>query len=510
MSIPAGDAEAATWNIGDVFVGTDFGTHMIFSNSGVYKETIDHGYGGQNTGCAFNPSLDKFYATNFANTRVVVYEDAHPHAIADIIDAGAISPGGRTESIVFAANGDFYIGHPDGNQDIHRYNAAGEFQQSYDVAIENRGSDWIDLAADQKTMFYTSEGREIKRYDVSGGGVQLPDFATVPWPTVYALRLLPPGDGSGGLIVANTLDIRRLDGSGAVVQIYDAPGEDRWFAMNLDPNGTSFWSGGLGGTGNLYRFNIATGAVEVGPIFIGAGMNVEGICVKGELTAGIINALEFSKDDDVPDEECKAKGENILYDLCFDNIEGTEDIYNVLVTDSLPLEVDFVLASDGGVYDPGTHTVTWDIGKVLAGAPRRCLQLEVTVLSSPTLKVTNYATIEGGVPPDNVKTTVTEQTDVCGLALVAPLNGRTNYLPPGLLWKGNLGPRAVYVVDFLLPPSGSIISIPPRQDTEWRVPDSTWSKIPRGSKIYWRVRGLDPDAMPPVVFTTETWRFYKY
>jgi uncharacterized repeat protein (TIGR01451 family) len=219
---------------------------------------------------------------------------------------------------------------------------------------------------------------------------------------------------------------------------------------------------------------------------------------------------ELSKDDGIAEGECAGIGEYLSYDLCFDNIEGTEDIYNVLVTDSLPLEVDFVLASDGGVYESGTHTVIWDIGTVPAGAPQRCLQLSVTVLSPPTLTVTNQVTIEGGVPPDDIKTTVTEQTDVCGIALVAPLNGRIDYLSPEMQWKSSFGPRALYVVDFLLPPSGSIISIPPRQDTKWKVPDSTWSKVPRGSKIYWRVRGLDPDATPPVVFTSEAWRFYKY
>jgi hypothetical protein len=92
MSIPTGGVEAAEWEIGDVFVGISSGAHMIYSNSGAYKEMINnlYVYGGITTGCAFNPSLDKFYATNHSNTRVVVYEDVHPHVIVDIIDAGVI------------------------------------------------------------------------------------------------------------------------------------------------------------------------------------------------------------------------------------------------------------------------------------------------------------------------------------------------------------------------------------------------------------------------------------
>ena len=36
------------------------------------------------------------------------------------------------------------------------------------------------------------------------------------------------------------------------------------------------------------------------------------------------------------------------------------------VTDSLPGDVTFVSASNGGVYDPATHTVAWSTGTVPA------------------------------------------------------------------------------------------------------------------------------------------------
>src|SRR5439155_9788575 len=65
------------------------------------------------------------------------------------------------------------------------------------------------------------------------------------------------------------------------------PGESSWFALNLDPDGTSFWSGSSA-TNNVYRFNIATGAKELGPINIGPRpAELLGICVKGERTAAI-------------------------------------------------------------------------------------------------------------------------------------------------------------------------------------------------------------------------------
>ena len=160
------------------------------------------------------------------------------------------------------------------------------------VEVPGRGSDWIDLAADQTTMFYTSEGRLVYRYDVSTS-TQLTNFATLPGPRgpniAFALRLLPPGDGSGGLLVADQSNIKRLDGSGAVVQTYDVAGEDGWFSLNLDPNGTSFWAGNFPSSNNFYRFNIATGAIEAGPINTGAGTQLFGLCLKGELTAAVGN-----------------------------------------------------------------------------------------------------------------------------------------------------------------------------------------------------------------------------
>jgi hypothetical protein len=279
---------ATTWNVGDVFAGVGGGAYNVYDNNGVFKETINQGLSGFTTGCSFNPDLTKLYTTNFTNTKVVVFNDPSPHSVVQTINT--ITPGASasSESIVFAADGQFYVGHADGDRDVKRYNPSGVFQQAYNVATEvgGRGSDWIDLAADQTTLFYTSEGRRILRYNVSGAGTQLPDFATLPGTVemnrAFALRILPPGDGSGGLMVADTSNIKRLNGVGVVAQTYDALGEDAWFSLSLDPNGTSFWAGDQV-TNNFYRFNIATGAVEVGPIQ--SGGSLFGLCLKGEITA---------------------------------------------------------------------------------------------------------------------------------------------------------------------------------------------------------------------------------
>ncbi|HEX9635688.1 MAG TPA: hypothetical protein VGB34_09440 [Candidatus Limnocylindria bacterium] len=363
----AAPAQASTaWNLGDLFAGIADGQYNVYDNAGTFKETISDGQGGFTTGCAFNPTLDKLYTTNFSAGNVVVYNDPSPHAIAQTIDTAA-QGGAAPESIVFAANGDFYVGHADGDRDIQRYNAAGAYQQSYDVATDARGSDWIELAADQDTIYYTSEGRLVMRYDVSTS-TQLADFATLPDSgAAFALRLLPPGDGTGGLLVADSGDVKRLDGGGAVVQTYDVTGEDAWFSLNLDPNGTSFWAGDFL-TQNFYRFNIASGATEIGPI--NSGGILFGLCLKGEPTAAVPEICGDGIDNDgdgLIDEGCQPSTETSAsgtkyYDA---NANGQLDVGEAGLAD-WPIDYDdgttsaSVLTDAAGNFavnlDPGDYT----------------------------------------------------------------------------------------------------------------------------------------------------------
>ena len=271
---------STTWNTGDVFAAIGGGQYKVFDNNGNLKETISDGLSGFTTGCAFNPGLTKLYTTNFSNTKVVVHDDNFPHNILQTIDTNLTSPGGHTESIVFDAAGNFYVGHPDGNDLIHKYDAAGNLLTTFSVAVDARGTDWIDLAADQSTLFYTSEGRAIQRYDTSSN-TQLTNFATLPGAgNAFTLCLLPPGDGSGGLLVADNSNVKRLDGSGTVIQTYDVTGVGGWFALNLDPDGTSFWAGSFGNSA-FYKFDIATGGLDTQLVTVVAGGAHFSLCFKG-------------------------------------------------------------------------------------------------------------------------------------------------------------------------------------------------------------------------------------
>lgn len=65
---------------------------------------------------------------------------------------------------------------------------------------------------------------------------------------------------------------------------------------------------------------------------------------------------------------CYFKGE-IGFELEAGN-PGTAPANNVLVTDTLPAGLDFVLASEGGAYDPQSRTITWRVAAMAPGSKR--------------------------------------------------------------------------------------------------------------------------------------------
>jgi hypothetical protein len=303
-------AQASEWQRGDVLVAIGGGQYQLWRQTGtgeggpIYTliETLTDGSGsvsGENgsggngftTGCAFD-STSHLYTTNFSNTKAYKFSIPDPHSVSQTIDTNAAAPGGDSESIVFDGSGNFLVGNPDFHPGgdltkavVLQYSPAGTLLNTFTVATENRGSDWVELSADGSTLYYTSEGLHIKTFDLvhNAQGADL-NANIFPGSFAYALRLLPQSLG-GGFLLADQEDLVRLDSSGNVVQSYfGAQEESSWFALNLDTNGTSFWAGD-GFTGNLYRFGITSGTIEVGPLTtvpfnLGNATGLGGICVK--------------------------------------------------------------------------------------------------------------------------------------------------------------------------------------------------------------------------------------
>jgi hypothetical protein len=280
--------QASNWRVDDVFVGTGNGQHRVYDKAGNFKETISDGLGGSTGGCGCD-ATGHLWTTNSSSAKVLRYKIDHPHGILQTISV--TSPGAGAGSIVFAGNGDFYIGNPNGDGSIRKYNHSGALLATYVVELENGGSNWIDLTADGKRILYTSEGRLFKQLDVFNNA-QLPDFANLGSAGgsnvgLFALRILP----DGGVVGADKRNIKRLNSDGVVVQTYDVAGEDDWRFLTLDQTKTFLWAGDAT-TGNFYKLNLASGAIEVGPVKVPSG-NLSGLCVDGGSSAAQASLREL-------------------------------------------------------------------------------------------------------------------------------------------------------------------------------------------------------------------------
>lgn len=276
-SPPAGAAERSptvAFNTGDVLAAIGSSQVKHFSPTGTFIETLNDTTGTNFTAGMCFDAAGNLYVTNFDANSVSKFNNSGGLVSANYITAINSHP----ESCVFDTPGNLYIGTADGNGDILKYNSSGTFVTAYDVATQSRGSDWIDLASDQCTMFYTSEGTIIKRFNVCTN-TQLTDFATGLTGAIFALRILP----DGGVLVAETSQVQRLNSSGGVVSTYPAPaGSGVLFALNRDPNGTQFWTGGLE-TGNVYKFDISPVAPPVLTFNAGIATALGGLALFGEL-----------------------------------------------------------------------------------------------------------------------------------------------------------------------------------------------------------------------------------
>jgi len=247
---------------------------QVYDPTGVLLDTLNTGLGGFTTGSVTNVNTGNFYVTDFSASNVS--EFSNTGALIGTFGSGYNA---TPESILFDGSGNVFVGQASGSANVLEFNGAGAPINNFAVATQDRGSDWIDLGADQHTLYYTSEGNTILTYDTSTH-TQGANIGTMSGGAAYAIRLL----GDGTALVADSATVDRVNlTTGAVVQTYVIPGSaGSLFALNLDPNGTDFWTGDFS-TGDLWRVNIATGAVEQ-TIATGAAGNLFGVSVYGEIT----------------------------------------------------------------------------------------------------------------------------------------------------------------------------------------------------------------------------------
>ena len=364
-------AAAQTFQGGDVFVSVGNGQVNWYRSAGAslsLVRTLRTGTPGFTTGMAFD-TAHRLYVTSY-NTGQIFRFDTSGTLL------GPFGPGnlGLVESLVFDAAGNLYAARDD-NGLVTKLDSHGAVVATYSVQVENRGSSVIALSADQCTLFYTSEGTHVKRFNVCTN-TQLADFAVLPSQPAYFVALRANGE----LLAADSSLVARVSAAGSTVQVYDSAGEDSWFALSLDPNGSSFWAGDFL-TGDIYKFNIVTGAIEVGP-FPTCGT----ACMFGIAAFPVRPPTDvaLTKSDGV---ETVRAGDVTTYTLVARN-NGPAQATSVSITDALPTGITFVSAPGCTV---ASGVVTCSIGTLAAGAVAT-RSIGVVVNVDRTTPLTNTAT----------------------------------------------------------------------------------------------------------------------
>jgi hypothetical protein len=247
-----------TFAPGDVFVSLEYGPVQWRRSDGTLLKTLPGAIPGTGEGMAFD-AAGRLYVTRWrlaedpwttGNTTEVF--DVHGESIGSFGSGYDCDP----HAIVFASSGAAYVGQAGCTGAVLKF-APGQPPVQFDVAWDLQGSFWIDLAPDGCTLFYTSWGPNVKRFNVCTG-LQRSNFNRAPLPGAegHDLRVLP----GGGVLVASGEVISRLDATGTRIRTYSIPGEWRpWTGLDLVGDGT-FWAGNYDSS-NVYRFDLATGAV---------------------------------------------------------------------------------------------------------------------------------------------------------------------------------------------------------------------------------------------------------
>ena len=262
ITIGAVATSAYPINPGDVFVsfekqGMGFVRH--YDSNMNLLETLNTGYIFFATGMAFDGNGDLF-VTNF--NAPFISRFSH-------VDGSALPPWstGRLghEDILFDGDCNAWVSNTGRGGGLDKFSSSGAPLGTY---IPGQRTDWIDLASDQRTMFYTHEGQgsdAVLRADVSSfPGTLLTDFVTLPSGpnrVGYAVKFLP----DGGILVADREDILRYTSTGQFVRSYDAPGHDDFFGMCLGLGGTSVWAVDLVQQ-DIVNIDLGTGVATITPM----------------------------------------------------------------------------------------------------------------------------------------------------------------------------------------------------------------------------------------------------
>ena len=248
-------AAGVAYQKGDVFVAIGGGVIRHFDASGTLLDTLDTTTNDQMTGMCFD-AAHNLYATDYFTNQMSKFD-----SMGNLLQASWGGPfSTKPEDCLQAKDGSIWTGEVDGADKLRQWTTGGTQLAEHSPAPQSRGIDWFDLNPDQCVFDYTSEGSSVLRFNVCTD-TQLSNLTDgLPGAPCIAVRIR----ADGTVLVTCNAEIYLLDASGTVLKIYPLSGLPGvafpLFAMNLDPDGTSFWTADYN-NGNIYRVDIATGDV---------------------------------------------------------------------------------------------------------------------------------------------------------------------------------------------------------------------------------------------------------
>jgi hypothetical protein len=298
-------ANPVDWVVGDLVVAGGNDSYQVWHSpnptaskpSYTKLVTLNDGVtptGGGTAGCTFD-SAYRLFTTNFTNSKVVRFSVDAGHGPISQVPSATLT---QNKSVAFDAGGNFYVGYAGtgaSSGGLAKYSHDGTRLSSFSpptIAVENQGVEWIDLASDGKTVFYTSEGRKIFTFNTATLVSSVyADLSTLSGAAnkgkLFAIRILPLGDGSGGVLVADQTNVKLVKASAGVitsVQIFKLKGESNLQALSLDPtNPARFWVGDASNN-DVIQFDMSTGNTVV-TLNTGTGTALGGMCVDGGFSA---------------------------------------------------------------------------------------------------------------------------------------------------------------------------------------------------------------------------------
>ena len=141
--------------------------------------------------------------------------------------------------------------------------------------------------------------------------------------------------------------------------------------------------------------------------------------------------LSVTKKNDVPFGQPVEAGAQMVYTIGY-SVSGRETAPNVVLQDLLPMQVDFVSASNGGVYDAQTRLVSWNLGNLNPGdSGTRTITVIVKMPLENGSYIFNTAKIS-----DDAKVT-DEATDVVRVHAAPVITLAKSANPPGEVKPGD-------------------------------------------------------------------------